>query len=163
MSSSLLLTRCPRSRIILDITILADDGGRLYAVINVATCALIDAGLALKDFVCCCSTVLLGGAGSSGTDELQDAELMNFNQKEISTYQHESSAVYFRVRRCRRGTYDGFGYQNLGQNRVGARRKLVIVRVLPIYSFIFPYSVDGRLMCTHRLIRGSRTCPTIQV
>ena len=49
----------------------------------------------MKDFVCCCSTGFLsGGAGSSDTDGLQDVKFMNLNQKEVSTYQHESLVVY---------------------------------------------------------------------
>lgn len=93
IEASLLLNLYPRSKIILDITILADDGGRLCAAINAATCALVDAGLAMKDLVCACSAGLVSGDTSSA-DGIQDVELMDLNQKEISTYQHESSAVY---------------------------------------------------------------------
>lgn len=96
IEASLLLTLHPRSKIVLDITVLADDGGRLCASINAATCALVDAGLAMKDLVCACSAGLVSGDASSSTaeDGIQDVELMDLNQKEISTYQHESSAVY---------------------------------------------------------------------
>jgi len=50
----------------------------------------------MKDLVCACSAGLVSGDASSSTaeDGIQDVELMDLNQKEISTYQHESSAVY---------------------------------------------------------------------
>jgi exosome complex component RRP41 len=83
----------PKSRIIIDITVLADDGGRLCAAINAATCALVDAGLPMKDLVCACSAGLVTGANSS-SNGLEDVELMDLNQKEISSYSNDSSAVY---------------------------------------------------------------------
>jgi exosome complex component RRP41 len=93
IEASLLLNLHPKTKIILDITVLADDGGRLCAAINAATCALIDSGLPMKDLVCACSAGLVNGAYASA-DGLQDVELMDLNQKEISTYQNESSSVY---------------------------------------------------------------------
>lgn len=95
IEASLLLNLYPKSKIILDITVLSDDGGRLCAAINAATCALVDAGLAMKDLVCACSAGLVSGDhNTSSADGIQDVELMDLNQKEISTYQNESSAVY---------------------------------------------------------------------
>ena len=92
LSASLLLGLYPKSRIIIDITVLADDGGRLCASINAATCALVDAGIPMKDLVCACSAGLVTGASSS--NGLEDVELMDLNQKEISSYSNDSSAVY---------------------------------------------------------------------
>jgi len=49
----------------------------------------------MKDLVCACSAGLVSGDhNTSSADGLQDVELMDLNQKEISTYQHESTAVY---------------------------------------------------------------------
>lgn len=93
LEASLMLHLFPKTRIILDITILADDGGRLSACINAATCALIDAGLPMKDLVCSCSAGLVTGAGSSA-DGLEDIQLLDLNQREISTYSNEASAIY---------------------------------------------------------------------
>jgi len=93
LEASLMLQLFPKTRIILDITVLADDGGRLCAAINAATCALVDAGLPMKDLVCSCSAGLVTGTGSSA-DGLEDVELMDLNQREISTYSNEASAVY---------------------------------------------------------------------
>lgn len=90
IGASLMLNLHPRTRIILDFTVIADDGGRLCAAINAATCALVDAGLPMKDLVCSCSAGLVRGI-TSGED---DVELIDLNQKEINTYQNESSAVY---------------------------------------------------------------------
>lgn len=92
ITASLLLNLYPRARIILDITIIADDGGRLCAAINASSCALVDAGLPMKDLVCSCSAGLVCGIAS--TDGGEDIDLMDLNQKEISTYQNESSAIY---------------------------------------------------------------------
>lgn len=83
----------PKTRIILDITVLADDGGRLCASINAATCALVDAGIPMKDLVCSCSAGLVTGTGTSA-DGLEDVTLVDLNQKEVSSYSNESSAVY---------------------------------------------------------------------
>jgi len=44
----------PRSQIDLNIVVLADDGGRLVAAVNAATLALVDAGIAMRDFVVGC-------------------------------------------------------------------------------------------------------------
>ena len=93
LEASLMLHLFPKTRIILEITILADDGGRLCASINAATCALVDAGLPMKDLVCSCSAGLVTGTGSS-PDGLEDIELVDLNQREISTYSNEASAVY---------------------------------------------------------------------
>lgn len=94
----------PRTRIVVDITILADDGGRLCAAINAATCALVDAGVPMKDLVCACSAGLVagvsgsgssttGGASSSatGSSGLEDVTLVDLNQKEASSYSGDSS------------------------------------------------------------------------
>lgn len=96
MEASLMLHLFPKTRIILDITILADDGGRLSAAINACTCAVVDAGLPMKDLVCSCSAGLVTGTGSTA-DGLEDIELMDLNQREISTYSNEASAVYMPV------------------------------------------------------------------
>lgn len=55
MEASILMHLHARSKIELSVVILADDGGRLCAAINAATCALIDAGIPLRDFICACS------------------------------------------------------------------------------------------------------------
>ncbi len=94
LEASVMLHLFPKQRIIVDVTILADDGGRLCAAINSATCALVDAGLPMKDLVCSCSAGLVTGTGSSASGGLEDIELMDLNQREVSTYSNESSAVY---------------------------------------------------------------------
>lgn len=96
LEASLMLHLFPKTRIILDLTVLADDGGRLCAAINAATCALVDAGLPMKDLVCSCSAGLVTGTGSTA-DGLEDIELMDLNQQEVSTYSNEASAVYMPV------------------------------------------------------------------
>ena len=98
LEASLMLHLYPKTRIILDITVLADDGGRLCASINAATVALVDAGIPMKDLVCSCSAGLVTGTGSGGPssspDGLEDITLVDLNQKEVSSYSNESSAVY---------------------------------------------------------------------
>ena len=87
--ASLLLNLHPRTRIVLDLTVLADDGGRLCAAINASTLALVDAGIAMKDLICSCSAGSL--SGSINIDS--DVQIIDLNQKEISSYNGES-AVY---------------------------------------------------------------------
>lgn len=93
LEASLMLNLYPKSRIVVDLTVLADDGGRLCACINASTCALVDAGIPMKDLVCSCSAGLVTGTGSSA-DGLEDITLVDLNQKETSTYSNESCAVY---------------------------------------------------------------------
>ncbi len=52
----------PRSEITIVITLLQIDGGQLAACINATTLALIDAGVAMQDFVCACSVGLAQGS-----------------------------------------------------------------------------------------------------
>ena len=51
----------PRSQIDVSIVILQNDGGIRAAAVNATTLALIDAGIALEDFVCSCSAGLIHG------------------------------------------------------------------------------------------------------
>ena len=95
LEASLMLHLYPKTRIVVDITVLADDGGRLCAAINAATCALVDAGIPMKDLVCACSAGLVTGTASSKSgDGLEDVTLVDLNQKEVSSYSNESSSVY---------------------------------------------------------------------
>lgn len=55
LEAALILTNFPKSKIVVQISILSDDGGTLCAGINAATLALIDAGLPLKDWVVACA------------------------------------------------------------------------------------------------------------
>ena len=64
LEAAVLLRTYPKTRICIDISVLADDGGRLCAAVNAATLALIDAGIPMKDFVCACSAGV-GSANSS--------------------------------------------------------------------------------------------------
>jgi len=98
LSAAVMLHLYPRTRIVVDIVILADDGGRLCAAINAATCALVDAGVPMKDLVCACSAGLVtgvsgsgSGAGNAGGDGIEDVTLVDLNQKEASSYSGDSS------------------------------------------------------------------------
>lgn len=51
------LENFPKQRIIIDCTIISDDGGRLSAAINATTLALIDASIPMVDFCCSCTGV----------------------------------------------------------------------------------------------------------
>jgi exosome complex component RRP41 len=64
LEATVLLQTYPRTRIAIHIVVLSDDGGRISAALNSATLALIDAGVALKDFCCACSA---GVASTSST------------------------------------------------------------------------------------------------
>lgn len=48
-------TLYPRSQIDIYLQIIQHDGGTLQACINAATMALIDAGIAMTDYVCACT------------------------------------------------------------------------------------------------------------
>eukprot|EP00301_Raphidiophrys_heterophryoidea_P027142 c9510_g1_i1.p1 GENE.c9510_g1_i1~~c9510_g1_i1.p1 ORF type:complete len:249 (+),score=44.04 c9510_g1_i1:33-779(+) len=53
--ASILLELYPRSQIVISVQVLQADGGVLPAIINAASLAVIDAGIALKDFVVACN------------------------------------------------------------------------------------------------------------
>lgn len=72
LEAAILLETYPRSRIQVDVTILADDGGRLCAAVNAASLAVIDAGIPVKDFVCACSAGYSSTIGTSSTTPLVD-------------------------------------------------------------------------------------------
>jgi len=83
MEASILMQLHPRSKIDLNIVVLADDGGRLCVAINAATLALVDAGIPIRDFVCACSAGLM-----------DDVALVDLNRQELSNNNNSSSAVY---------------------------------------------------------------------
>mmetsp|Transcript_5865 Transcript_5865/g.12759 ORF Transcript_5865/g.12759 Transcript_5865/m.12759 type:complete len:272 (+) Transcript_5865:155-970(+) len=87
MEATILLHLYPRSRISIDIVILADDGGRLCAGINAATLALVDAAVPLRDMVCACSAGLAAGAGADGAD----VELVDLNGIEARSFGGEAA------------------------------------------------------------------------
>ena len=87
MEAAILLHLFPRSRISIDIVILADDGGKLCAGINAATRALVDAAVPLRDMVCACSAGLASGAGADGAD----VELVDLNALEARSFGGEAA------------------------------------------------------------------------
>lgn len=89
LGASVLLHLHPKSRIEINVMILADDGGRLCASINACTLALIDAGIPMKDMVCSCSAGLASNAGADGTD----VEIVDLNRLELRSYSGDA-AVY---------------------------------------------------------------------
>jgi len=90
VEAAVLLHLHPKSRIVVSIAVLADDGGRLCAAINAASLALIDAGIPTKDFVCACSAGYAGGTGAGG---LVDATtLVDLNRREESSGGGQSSS-----------------------------------------------------------------------
>ena len=82
LEATILLQLYPKSRIQVRVVVLADDGGRLSAVINSASLALVDAGIPCKDLLCACS------AGIAS-----DSTLVDLNRREESTSGGQS-AVY---------------------------------------------------------------------
>lgn len=80
MEATILLQLHPKSRIVIDIVILADDGGRLCAAVNAATLALMDSAIPLKDFCVACTA----GLSASG-DTTTDATLVDLNRREESS------------------------------------------------------------------------------
>ena len=78
LEATILLQLYPKSRIRVEVAILADDGGRLCAAINAASAALMDAGIPTKDILCACS------AGQSGNHD-DTIALVDLNRKEESS------------------------------------------------------------------------------
>lgn len=64
----------PKSQIDIYVEVLQSDGGNYCASVNAATLALIDAGVALKDYVCACSA-----------SYLRDTSLVDINYLEESS------------------------------------------------------------------------------
>ncbi|KAJ1973703.1 Exosome non-catalytic core component [Dimargaris xerosporica] len=66
----------PRSEIAIYLHLLQDDGGNIQTCINAATLALIDAGVAMTDYVCACS------AGY-----IDETPVLDLNHMEESSYE----------------------------------------------------------------------------
>jgi hypothetical protein len=58
----------PRSEIDIQIHVLQSDGGALHVCLNATTLALIDAGIALSDYVCACSAGLIDSTPVLGNE-----------------------------------------------------------------------------------------------
>ena len=68
----------PRTQIDVSITLLQADGGVRAACINATTLALIDAGIAMEDFVCACTAGAVQSAlllDMNGQEDMAGAEL----------------------------------------------------------------------------------------
>lgn len=96
MEASILLHLYPRAKILVSLYILSDDGGRLCAAINAATCALTNAGIGLKDMVCSCSAGLIAPSSSSMAQPQQHSisnniPLVDLNRIEL---QSDEDVVY---------------------------------------------------------------------
>ena len=79
LEATLLLQTYPRQRIIIQVTVMADDGGRLCTALNAATLAVLDAGIPMKDFCCACSA----GHNSSSSSTTDNAVvLVDLNRRE---------------------------------------------------------------------------------
>lgn len=76
LESAILVHTYPKTRILIDISILADDGGRIVVAMNAATLALLEAGIPMKDFVCACA------AGYTGSSDAASEPLVDLNRKE---------------------------------------------------------------------------------
>lgn len=100
LEAGVLLRLHPRSRISIDITVLADDGGRLSAAINASCLALVDAGIPMRDLVCACAVVAPPGftvanssdGGSDGPSSPESTALIDPNRKEIQRYGYDAPA-----------------------------------------------------------------------
>jgi exosome complex component RRP41 len=55
LEATILLDSFPRKRIIVELTVLQDDGSRYTASLNAATLALLERGIPMKDMVCACT------------------------------------------------------------------------------------------------------------
>ena len=69
LEATVLLQTYPKTRIGIQILILSEDGGRLCAALNAATLALMDAGVAMKDFCC---AITAGGSSLDASTVLVD-------------------------------------------------------------------------------------------
>lgn len=71
--ASILTQLYPRSQIDIFLEVLQSDGGTLSVCINAATLALIDAGIALKDYVCACSVGFVDGVPLVDISQLEES------------------------------------------------------------------------------------------
>ncbi|CAE6490552.1 unnamed protein product [Rhizoctonia solani] len=67
----------PRSEIDIFVQVLQQDGGVLQAAINAATLALIDAGIALTDYVCACTAACIDTTGLLDLTNTEESDLPN--------------------------------------------------------------------------------------
>ncbi|GAB1526944.1 Exosome non-catalytic core component [Rhizoctonia solani] len=67
----------PRSEIDIFVQVLQQDGGVLQTAINAATLALIDAGIALTDYVCACTAACIDTTGLLDLTNTEESDLPN--------------------------------------------------------------------------------------
>ncbi|KAG8705089.1 Exosome non-catalytic core component, partial [Ceratobasidium sp. 423] len=67
----------PRSEIDIFVQVLQQDGGVLQTAINAATLALIDAGIALTDYVCACTAACIDTIGLLDLTNTEESDLPN--------------------------------------------------------------------------------------
>lgn len=63
-------TLYPRSQIDIYLQVIQQDGGVLQACVNAATMALIDAGVAMTDYVCACTAGWIDREPAIGKNDL---------------------------------------------------------------------------------------------
>jgi exosome complex component RRP41 len=88
MEASVLRHLYPKAKIHVEIYVLSDDGGRLSTAINATACAMVDAGIAMKDLVCSCSVGLAEGALREAVTvvDLSKEELMSSSSDETGVH-----------------------------------------------------------------------------
>jgi exosome complex component RRP41 len=83
MEAAILLHLYPKSRIQINIVMLADDGGRICAAINAATLAVMDAGIPMKDFCVACTAGLSADNSTTLVDLNRREESSNAGQPAV--------------------------------------------------------------------------------
>lgn len=63
----------PRSQIDIYVQVLQADGGIYAACVNVATLAVLDAGIPMRDFVCACSAGFVDGTALADLSHVEEA------------------------------------------------------------------------------------------
>ena len=71
--AAILTSLYPKSQIDIYLQVLHADGSHYSACVNAATLALIDAGIAMKDFVCSCSSSLFKGTALIDINHLEES------------------------------------------------------------------------------------------
>jgi exosome complex component RRP41 len=100
LESCVLVQLYPQSTIVVNVCIVQDDGNRLCTAVNTAMCAIIDAGIPVKDICCACSagypilsapvTTSFEGTNNSNTENntnktktnIQQSVLIDLNRRE---------------------------------------------------------------------------------
>lgn len=85
LSAVIITSTYPRSEIRIYLNVLQVDGGILTACVNAATLGLVDAGIAMTDYICGCTVGLHKGSGILDLNYLEECDIPYINAASVGS------------------------------------------------------------------------------